>query len=1070
MLSKVSETKMRFVRIVLAIGWLVLIASLFYDPVTTQFTEPDNLSSPFRIHPEKIVLVQGEPLHNEPYQMSARIFWTMIIPIAPIAIMLLGHEAWRRICPLSFLSQIPRYLNKNYYRKNFNRKTGKIESKLNLVTKDSWLQKNHWYLQFWLLFFALNCRILFVNSDRIALACFLLFVIFSSIAVGLVYGGKTWCNYVCPIGIVQKIYTEPGGVLESKAHIEKLPISQSMCRESTTAGDRSICVGCTADCPDIDLESSYWRGIEQQQRRFVYYAFLGLVVGFYGYYYLYSGSWDYYYSGIWTHEADQLKNIFKPGLFLFGQPITFIPKLLAVPLVLGTCVFIAYGFGVSLENLYRFYRNKINKPLHNKDLLNHVFSAYAFLTFNVFYVFGGRPNIKLLPEEGEEIAGLLIVLISSVWLNNALSRNFKGFQRESVVNSLLKQLKKLNVNFTEMLEGNSLDNLSPDEIYILGKTLPGITRNQKLEVYKNILHDSLENGSVNSSDSLTLMSDIRNGMGITDEEHNITLQELGIEDVNLFDPEKVMSHETRLRENNYKEELSLLLNEAVEKNINIGDFLEQNEKKIDHLQALYNIDEATHSAILSELQGDNRLPIEKASISVDKILELSAQLYTLSQQRKRSEGNLAGYYDIIYKGLNQHRQLYVKHLLGLLEMLEDTPEAVVIAHNLQSLLGNEMDAILSKEGWQQRLEPEIFNVLQGLSAIDRDIFKDSAKSDRPVPLALQKHSFAAVVSRAPEIKTLLKSLVENDDVLTAVYVILALSELDKQDAKTQLPVFTDKFANKHWLAQEVLSELNNDKQQQRHKAQDQLTIELSTQEGEHKSFAFVKRVISFGRDASNDIQIIGPNIEAFQGFIKKTDTNSAAIELLETTKYLMVNNQAVTETNFKLSSGDNISFAPGMNLKISWDTVSSSLDYALQEYPAYEKLLWLKNVDIFSSLELYTIAEIVRDAEVRVYKQRASICKQGELSKGAYILQSGTAEVVIIDDDNEAKVVNELHSGDVIGELSVIRGTAHSASVIINSSEAVVMLIDRTLLGTMIENNPLVAKALMLKIASYVIY
>ena len=179
MLSRVSENKMRLVRFVLASAWLVLIASLFYDPYSIILTEADNLSSPFRIHLEKKVLVQNIELQQSSYELGARFFWTMLIPLAPISIMLLGHEAWRRICPLSFFSQIPRYINKNYLRKNLNRKTGKIETKLNLVLKDSWLQRNHDYLQFWLLSLCLCIRILVICMvEKLGVIIFVLSLVY----------------------------------------------------------------------------------------------------------------------------------------------------------------------------------------------------------------------------------------------------------------------------------------------------------------------------------------------------------------------------------------------------------------------------------------------------------------------------------------------------------------------------------------------------------------------------------------------------------------------------------------------------------------------------------------------------------------------------------------------------------------------------------------------------------------------------------------------------------------------------------------------------------------------------
>ena len=49
MLSTTPEKNMRLVRVVLAIGWLLIIASLFWDPMTPALTHPDNLASPFHL-------------------------------------------------------------------------------------------------------------------------------------------------------------------------------------------------------------------------------------------------------------------------------------------------------------------------------------------------------------------------------------------------------------------------------------------------------------------------------------------------------------------------------------------------------------------------------------------------------------------------------------------------------------------------------------------------------------------------------------------------------------------------------------------------------------------------------------------------------------------------------------------------------------------------------------------------------------------------------------------------------------------------------------------------------------
>jgi hypothetical protein len=57
---------------------------------------------------------------------------------------------------------------------------------------------------------------------------------------------------------------------------------------------------------------------------------VGITIGYFAYYYLYAGNWNYYTSGAWAHEENQWATLLKPGLYLFGQAIP-IPKLVTVP-------------------------------------------------------------------------------------------------------------------------------------------------------------------------------------------------------------------------------------------------------------------------------------------------------------------------------------------------------------------------------------------------------------------------------------------------------------------------------------------------------------------------------------------------------------------------------------------------------------------------------------------------------------------------------------------------------------------------------------------------------------------
>ena len=250
MLTQVSERTMRVVRWMLVIGWLLLIVSLFYDPISSALTDPKNTMSPWHdMTLYQPASVQGKPLEELPYPIGARLFWGTIVPSGIAIVFVLGHEFWRRICPLYFLSQIPRALG--------------WQPKLN-IHKNQWLLKNHLYVQFAYLFVGLNCRILFINSARPILGGFLLGTILLSIFVVYLYGGRSWCHYICPFGLVQTVLTGTRGLLGSQAHtVPDRAVTQSMCRtvDPVTGKDKPACIGCKSPCFDIDAERAYWQDL-----------------------------------------------------------------------------------------------------------------------------------------------------------------------------------------------------------------------------------------------------------------------------------------------------------------------------------------------------------------------------------------------------------------------------------------------------------------------------------------------------------------------------------------------------------------------------------------------------------------------------------------------------------------------------------------------------------------------------------------------------------------------------------------------------------------------------------------
>ena len=617
MFNNVSERQMHRVRWMLTVGWLLLIMAFIYDPISPWLTESHNTFSPFRKDPNICVKLQGICLVEQPHSIAAQLFWAAIVPLSIIILLVFGHELWRRICPLSFVSQLPRALGIQRKHKRVDQKTGKIRYSLAKVKKDSWLARNHLYLQFGLLYLGICVRILFINTVGWVLAVFLLLTIGLAILVGYLYDGKSWCNYFCPMAAVQKIYGEPRGLLSSTAHQSpNMTITQSMCRIIDADGEEhSACVACQTPCIDIDAERTYWDGINQPDHKLLYYGYIGLVFSFYFYYYLYAGNWDYYFSGSWTHEEDLLQKLFDPGFYIFDTAIP-IPKLVATPLTLGFFTWCSYWLGLKLEKVYKARLKRKNETIPPEIIQHQLFTFCTFFVFNLFFLWGGRPTLRLLPQSLQYLFDIFVVAVSTLWLHRTWGRSPEIYSRESLAIRFRKQLSKLQLDVSKFLEGRSLEELNPNEIYVLAKILPGFNREKRIQAYKGVLKDALEEGYVNSSSSLEVLQQMRMELNMSDQDHQQVLTELGIENPNLFDPNQQRTREDWARIQGFRNRIQGLVKprrrrtakglgrellQVVKKEKSIADVLIEEKQAVRSLSLEYSITPQEKAEIMAEL-------------------------------------------------------------------------------------------------------------------------------------------------------------------------------------------------------------------------------------------------------------------------------------------------------------------------------------------------------------------------------------------------------------------------------------------------------------------------------------
>ena len=711
MFARLPEWRMHWVRWILTVGWLLIVASLLYDPWTSTLTVSDHPWSPLRLS-DTCVQVQGECLSEQPYPLGTTLFWGAIVPAAIFILLVFGHELWRRICPLSFLSQIPRALGWQRQFKRENKKTGKVRYELAKVSADSWLGRNYPYVQFGWLFAGLCGRILFFNADRLVLAGWLLFTVAAAIAVGYWYGGKSWCQYFCPMAPVQSIYSEPGGLLSSKAHMSEQPITQSMCRTVLPEGkEQSACVACQNPCIDIDAERTYWNSLNKPETSFLRDGYVGLVIGYFVYYYLYAGNWNYYFSGAWLRQTDQLASLFDPGLYLFGQAIN-IPKLVAVPLVLGGCTAIGYWGGRWIEKRVKAHNRRKQTNVTIETIRHRIFTLCTFGIFNFFFIFSGRPLIQLLPWSVQYLYDLVLVALSTLWLYKTWRRSPDLYSRENLANRFRKQLEKLQLNVSQFLEGRTLGDLNTHEVYVLAKVLPGFTREKRHQAYKGVVREALEEGYVNYSSSLEVLQQMRQELSITDDEHRLVLEELGIEDPELLNPNRQRSLENQIRLSGYRkslERLMLLQSKQVEQadRATFDPLSLQDSVVIRSLRRQYSITPQEEEWILRGFSG-NAGSVKKAEFLLAQLPQLIDGYRALNQPILNAHKAVV---TLLRENISHKKELIVRSILETLALLQSDSEAFPLAQGLQQASPIILSEILEQENWADRLPPAILQCL-----------------------------------------------------------------------------------------------------------------------------------------------------------------------------------------------------------------------------------------------------------------------------------------------------------------------------------------------------------------------
>ena len=526
-----------------------------------------------------------------------RYFWTMLLPLLPVSIVIMGFPNWRRICPLAFFGEIGRKLNRGTQRR---------------VPK--WLERWFFPFTFGFLVVMLVLRLVATNGDGVWLAGLLIALAMAALLTNLIFTGKTWCNFICPVGLVERIYTEPNSLP---------PASNSQCVR---------CTACKKHCPDIDQENAYWQDVTSPGRRVAMYAFPGLVLAFYTYYWLRHGDWEAYFDGRWTRLPATAELIAGAGFF-FAPQVPAIWAALATLLVFSAA---SYAIFLGIEAL-------VGRRVVDAERRRHLtLTLAAFAAFSTFYFFAGAPSLRKLPG-GTRTVAFAAPLIATLFTIKRSRRTRERYIQEKGAVKLLR-----NWPFEDPPPAD------PGEVYAWIKAGEH-AREQYLTAYTNTVREIIADGLVGRGE-FRFLDEIRNQLGITPREHEKVIERLTEEERRMFEQGAAGGVEERAQLEGYRTALA----EALLRRASASELTE--------LQRAFGVSPDAHAVVLEQLRGESGALLVRARGQLQHALTVSNDLAALGPAAPGATGFLSYL-------LQRELEAAISRVLEFLEIAGD-PERV----------------------------------------------------------------------------------------------------------------------------------------------------------------------------------------------------------------------------------------------------------------------------------------------------------------------------------------------------------------------------------------------------------
>jgi hypothetical protein len=171
----------------------------------------------------------------------------------------------------------------------------------------------------------------------------------------------------------------------------------------------------------------------------------------------------------------------------------------------------------------------------------------TFLAVNLFFWFAD-PSLGAAGGRVGQLIRSLVLIASAIALYRGWPRDAEVYRRESTGASLRSQLRKRFPALEAHLDGRTLEELTPGEVFTLAKALPAQLAASSQSLYRDVLADLFRHGRLERATSALQLEELRLALGLEEADHHAAIRDLELQDPQLLELDARQRASRNLRE------------------------------------------------------------------------------------------------------------------------------------------------------------------------------------------------------------------------------------------------------------------------------------------------------------------------------------------------------------------------------------------------------------------------------------------------------------------------------------------------------------------------------------------